>query len=134
MRLNSTKYKFTCCYEYYCSLVCYRTHNTKECFEKNKKKLNLDKNSNHNSVFNSECHQIRETDDTDNAEPVLLSEKQKNRLKEDLALRLLLKNNYVRSIFKQFTISKDKITYLSHCINDPTIVQVIDHIMKTIDC
>ncbi|CAD2102966.1 hypothetical protein YYG_02708 [Plasmodium vinckei petteri] len=133
---NTTKYKFACCREYYCSLVCYRTHNTKDCFEKNKK--NSDKtNSNQNHGFNSESHQTRQTDGTDNAdntEPVLLSEEQKNRLKGDLALRLLLKNNYVRSIFKQFTISKDKITYLSHYINDPTIVQVIDHIMKTIDC
>ncbi|SOV76321.1 conserved Plasmodium protein, unknown function [Plasmodium sp. gorilla clade G3] len=87
--------------------------------------LNNDNITNNNENFESSDDY---TDDYD-----ILTEVQKKKLKEDHTLKILLKNNYVRAVFKQFTLSNDKIAYLSHYINDPTIVQVIDQIMKTID-
>ncbi|CRG96718.1 conserved Plasmodium protein, unknown function [Plasmodium gallinaceum] len=137
---NEKKYKFTCCYEYYCSLQCFNKHNKKDCCKKKKKKLNEIKNTNsdnHGSLINNNFYVLNNNkiyeSNEDYTEDNILTEEQKYKLKEDLELKLLLKNKYVRSIFKQFTSSNDKISYLSHYINDPTIIQVIDQIMKTID-
>ncbi|KYN98457.1 hypothetical protein PRSY57_0914900 [Plasmodium reichenowi] len=203
---NEKKYTFTCCYEYYCSLECFKKHDQQKCRNQNKNEhkisgnhnINMDdiKNSNHqiyedtyyyqneedmNKKQNhkviqntlelddqnkkNEINNINDMDTTssnlpnnnlstsllnnDNNIPSnnensessddytddydMLTEEQKKKLKEDHTLKILLKNNYVREVFKQFTLSNDKIGYLSHYINDPTIVQVIDQIMKTID-
>ncbi|KYO00155.1 hypothetical protein PGSY75_0916900 [Plasmodium gaboni] len=211
---NEKKYTFTCCYQYYCSLECFKKHDQQKCRSQNKNynknndkiyanyNINTDniKNINHqkyqdiNYYQNEENINKKHNDDktiqntlqidnqnkkneinniNDNNTPYLnlqnnnqstlllnsdnitnnnenfessldntddytddydmLTEEQKKKLKEDHTLKILLKNNYVRSVFKQFTLSNDKIAYLSHYINDPTIVQVIDQIMKTID-
>ncbi|CRG99380.1 conserved Plasmodium protein, unknown function [Plasmodium relictum] len=137
---NEKKYKFTCCYEYYCSLQCFNKHNKKECLKKKKNKLNETKNANNydnnnstnNNFYALNNNNIYESNE-DYTEDNILTEEQKLKLKEDLELKLLLKNKYVRSVFNQFISSNDKISYLSHYVNDPVIIQVIDQIMKTID-
>ncbi|SBT70944.1 conserved Plasmodium protein, unknown function [Plasmodium malariae] len=150
---NERKYKFTCCYEYYCSVPCFNKHNQKECLDQRRKKLcmlqvesmNGDSPStptatlaattysNNDNFFFSYYEQNEKSSCPDYIQSECLTNEQKHKLKEDLALKLLLKNNYVRSVFKQFSLSNDKISYLSHYINDPTVVQVIDQIMKTIE-
>ncbi|SBS85414.1 conserved Plasmodium protein, unknown function [Plasmodium ovale] len=144
---NEKKYKFTCCYDYYCSIACFNRHNKKECLEAQKKweinkgsfeKCNKNRYSSRNNQMEENTSKsiyenVQADEITNFEENTHLTDEQKIKLKEDLALKLLLKNNYVRSVFKQFSTANDKIGYLSHYINDPTIVQVVDQIMKTID-
>ncbi|SPJ10240.1 conserved Plasmodium protein, unknown function [Plasmodium sp. DRC-Itaito] len=98
---------------------------------------NVQNNNQSTSLLNNEnitnYYENSESSDDYTDDYDMLTEEQKKKLKEDHTLKILLKNNYVREVFKQFTLSNDKIAYLSHYINDPTIVQVIDQIMKTID-
>ncbi|GAB65743.1 hypothetical protein PCYB_072450 [Plasmodium cynomolgi strain B] len=133
------KYKFVCCCEGYCSIPCFQRHDRKACLEKQRKVSRLNTLSNVESQ-NGEHRksQVEErgdkpTEDDEESDEDLLTEDQKVKLKEDITLRILLKNNYVRSVFKHFTTSKDKIAYLSNYINDPTIVQVVDQIMKSVE-
>ncbi|KJP88636.1 hypothetical protein AK88_01716 [Plasmodium fragile] len=139
------KYKFVCCSEGYCSVPCFQRHDRKACLEEQRNKVNrLNELSNlHSEKEQHGKSQVEEeeqeergdnpTEDDEESEEDLLTEEQKVKLKEDITLRMLLKNNYVRSVFKQCTTSKDKIAYLSNYINDPTIVQVVDQIMKSVD-
>ncbi|CAA9987440.1 conserved Plasmodium protein, unknown function [Plasmodium knowlesi strain H] len=134
------KYKFVCCYGGYCSVACFQRHDKKACLEeqgKNDNKLN-EVNNLEFQKYEHKKSQVDErgdnpTEDEEESDEDLLTEEQKVKLKEDIRLRILLKNNYVRSVFKNFTTSKDKIAYLSNYINDPTIVQVVDQIMKSVE-
>ncbi|EUD67992.1 hypothetical protein C922_01604 [Plasmodium inui San Antonio 1] len=134
------KYKFVCCREGYCSVPCFQKHDRKACLEEQRnkvRKLNAlrsveSQNSKHRKS-DVEERADNATEDDEDSEDDFLTEDQKVKLKEDITLRMLLKNNYVRSVFKHFTTSKDKIGYLSNYINDPTIVQVVDQIMKSVE-
>ncbi|ANQ07288.1 Uncharacterized protein PCOAH_00017480 [Plasmodium coatneyi] len=137
---GGVKYRFVCCCKGYCSVACFQRHDKKACLEEQSKNASRLNAQNNIECPNGECRksQVEErsdnpTEDEEESEEDLLTEEQKAKLKEDITLRMLLKNNYVRSVFKHFTTSKDKIAYLSNYINDPTIVQVVDQIMKSVE-
>ncbi|CAG9480526.1 conserved Plasmodium protein, unknown function [Plasmodium vivax] len=134
------KYKFVCCCEGYCSVACFKKHDKEACLEEQRKKASrlnvpnsLDSQNGEHKKGEAEERGDNRKEDDEESEEDLLTEDQKMKLKEDITLRMLLKNNYVRSVFKHLTTSKDKIAYLSNYINDPTIVQVVDQIMKSVE-
>lgn len=152
-----TKYKFPCCEEFYCSAACFKKHNKVDCLEKSRTddyndfKIEGDKAystneedaiSNNRKTYHNNRNQeykhfknetVESYSEDSDIEEYCLTEDQKNKIKNDLTLKLLLKNNYVRSVFREFLSARDKITYLSHYISDPAIVHVMDQIMKSIE-
>lgn len=153
--INDIKYRFPCCGKLYCSALCFKKHDKESCLAKMSSYNNFSEEEiegiqpneayhfstdgrrgprHHKRLF-STCgnkeEEIREEDS--DVEEYCLTEDQKNKIKNDLTLKWLLKNDYVRSVFREFVLAKDKVTYLSQYIGDPTIVQVFDQIMKSLE-